>query len=708
MENGIVVFGILLIMAIESVNAGCVGSTTEFGCGDTVTESCRFNENLNCSTGHGLFIGADAVTIDGNGYTMGGTGSNEGIHNEGYNRVTLKNLNIEGFCFGIYFKDADNSDISNNNISYGVGSGIWLFTSSYNQITNNNIYYGDDGHGILISNSANNNTVKRNSITPVKGVGVSIDDSKGNKLYFNYVCNNARGDIIVDSKSIGTTGDENTCDTADNYDDTINGIPCAYLCPSCSDRTLYGECSVNKPKYCGNGILIDNCSECGCALGYECNVTSGFCYALLRCSDGTPYNVCSANKPKYCDKGELVGNCVECGCPSGYECNTASNLCYAINHGCVSTINSSRVFACGDVVTESCRFNENLNCPSGHGLSIGADGITVNGNGYALDGIAPTGCADWSDPTADHIGIYNYKHDNVVVRNLEIRNFCKGIYFKGATSDPCSDCLIEECGVHHNGNPSTETNDMGMFMCYVENSTITNNKVHHNTGAGDGCQDGGNGIFFYGGGYNVVTNNIVYDNKKAGIFTKMKPKHNNISYNEVTGNGQGGILLRCKLSSFFMIEQNTVTDNRGPGIYVGGAGNTLKYNTVTDNRNGSNYTGDASVANGLRISREADNTTLISNNVAGNDDIDIYVLEGLTGVTGYNNTYSTSSSYEDTPLPESEEKVEGKKMASFKNEKGDKQEKPESGFLASAGAPLIATLIVLIVLAFMGYGYLRK
>ncbi|MEA3255174.1 MAG: right-handed parallel beta-helix repeat-containing protein [Candidatus Altiarchaeota archaeon] len=654
--DGIVLFGIFLIMAIESVNAGCVGSTIEFGCGDTVTESCRFNENLNCSTGHGLFIGADAVTIDGNGYTITGTCSNEGIHNEGYNRVTIENLNIEGFCFGIYFKDVGDSNIHENNISYSVGSGVWLFASSHNQIINNNIDQGDDGHGILISNSANNNSVERNNITTVNGMGISIDNSEGNEFYSNYVCNNARGDIMVDPNSPGNTGEENTCDTTDNYGDATNGGPCTYSCPSCLDETPYSECSVNKPKYCDNGILTDNCSRCGCAQGYECNRTSGFCYVL---------------KPKYC------GN--------------------VNNHGCVSNINSSKIFTCGVIVTESCTFNENLNCSTGHGLVVGADGIVINGNGHVLDGLAPTGCSDWTDPDSDHIGIYNFEHDNVVVTNLKIKNFCKGIYLKGTTSDSCSNCLIEECEVYYNGNPSTETNDMGMFMCYVENSIITSNKVHHNTGAGDGCQDGGAGIFFYGGGYNTVTENVVYDNKKSGIFTKMKSRHNNISYNKVDGNGQGGIVLRCKLSSFFMIEHNTVTDNRGPGIYVGGASNTLKYNTVTDNRNGSTYTGDASVANGIRISREADNTTLISNNVTGNDDTDLYVREGLTGTTSYNNTYSTSF-----------KRVEGKKMASFRNEEVDKREKPEPGFLASAGAPLIATLMVLIVLGVMGYGYLRK
>jgi len=37
----------------------------------------------------------------------------------------------------------------------------------------------------------------------------------------------------------------------------------------CTDGTSYGQCSVNKPKYCSNGVLSDDSSLCGCPLGYK-------------------------------------------------------------------------------------------------------------------------------------------------------------------------------------------------------------------------------------------------------------------------------------------------------------------------------------------------------------------------------------------------------------------------------------------------------
>jgi parallel beta-helix repeat protein len=71
----------------------------------------------------------------------------------------------------------------------------------------------------------------------------------------------------------------------------------------------------------------------------------------------------------------------------------------------------------------------------------------------------------------------------------------------------------------------------------------------------------------------------------------MKPERTNVTYNNITGNGQGGIILRCKKSATHIIEYNNVTENYGTGIWIGGPNNTIRYNTITNNKNGSAYTG---------------------------------------------------------------------------------------------------------------------
>ena len=627
--RGVILPGLAVLMILlltgSNANAGCIGEITgtDYQCGDTVIESCTFNEDLGCSVKYGLIIGADGITINGAGHsiTTSANSDEEGIHNQGCDNVTIKDLSINGFCYGIYFTNSDNCSILNNTIDYQQGSGIWLFSSSYNNIAWNNIYDGISGHGILLSNSANNNTIQNNNVSTVNGIGINIIDSQSNQLYENRICDNVRGDIVVES-GIGNTGDNNTCEISMNYSD-VHGDPCRYNCPS--------------------------------------------------------YVMQSRNK-------ETVTNSEKHAC------------------GCVSVIDPSIIFACGDTVTQSCTFNCDLNCLSGHGLIIGADDITINGNHHVLNGSIPGDCTGTG---IQRSGIFNQGYDGLIIEDLEIMHFCNGIFLLGdeTTRDVVNDNTIDKCEIHHNGNNIDDTATHGIKMYYVYSSTISNNLVHHNTGRGTSCENGGNGIYVYGGEYNILTNNSVYDNTKAGIFTKMKSKKNNITDNKVTGNGQGGIILRCKLSSFSLIENNIVTDNTGPGIYVGGPGNTLRYNTATDNKNGSTYKNDASVANGIRVSREAQNTTLINNNVTGNDEADVYVKKDLPGITGYNNTYQTSSNYLDQS-GQNDQMVSGKKVI----EKVKYLNNFKSGIeLPSVKAtPLMATLIVVVTLVFILLGYAKK
>ena len=49
---------------------------------------------------------------------------------------------------------------------------------------------------------------------------------------------------------------------------------------SCSDGTIYGECSSTIPKSCSDGNLIDDCNVCGCESDLQECKADGKCYAL--------------------------------------------------------------------------------------------------------------------------------------------------------------------------------------------------------------------------------------------------------------------------------------------------------------------------------------------------------------------------------------------------------------------------------------------
>ena len=324
------------------------------------------------------------------------------------------------------------------------------------------------------------------------------------------------------------------------------------------------------------------------------------------------------------------------------------------------------VCECGDTVVGDWTLTKDMVCPEGHGIIIGADDIVIDGNGYAIDGVAQGTCDDFG---IERSGIYNKAYDGITIRNLEIRNFCNGIYLRydDETGDKVERITIENCEIHHNGADTGDDNGVhGIKAIGVFESTIRNNKVHDNKGKGDSCESGGNGIFVmgisgYGAWDNLITGNEIYNNAKGGFFTKMMCRDTTVSHNEVYGNGQGGIILRCKKSEAHTIEENNVHENYGSGIWVGGPDNIVRENTVTGNRDGGPFSGlgggetefggvKGTVGGrgwGIKICREAHNTEVTENTVCGNDYVDIVVCEGITGTAGSENTCGTTENYND-------------------------------------------------------------
>ena len=255
---------------------GCNNGAYNYTCGQTVNESCTLNCNLT-SNGTCFTIGASNITIDGNGFSITGNTSGNGINVTGRNNVTIKNFKIYSFSAGIYLSSSsnntltnntansnkygihlvssDDNDIMNNNASSNTGRGVYLDGSSENNITDNtandNNYYGislesssnntltnnivnsNSRDGIRLSSSSSNNTVTNNTARLNNQDGLRIHDSgsTNNTITLNTFCSNNQSGgnyyDIYDSDS--NSGDNNTCDTTYKWNDTgING--CWYAC----------------------------------------------------------------------------------------------------------------------------------------------------------------------------------------------------------------------------------------------------------------------------------------------------------------------------------------------------------------------------------------------------------------------------------------------------------------------------------------------
>ncbi len=144
-------------------------------------------------------------------------------------------------------------------------------------------------------------------------------------------CSLGHSPIYCDNGAIVNKCSVCDCPTGQSCNQTNNQCYASVNSQTCSDGTIYGQCSTTKPKYCSNNNLTNSCLNCGCPTGQSCNQTSNSCYTpatTLTCSDGTAYGQCSSTKPLYCENGQLINKCSVCDCTYYYLCNSTSNNCF--------------------------------------------------------------------------------------------------------------------------------------------------------------------------------------------------------------------------------------------------------------------------------------------------------------------------------------------------------------------------------------------
>lgn len=211
-------------------------------CGATITTNTKLDSDLTNCPSNGIVIGADNITLDLNGHTVGGDGvpagscfeegtCDVGITMADHSGVTIRGGAVRGFdvgitvggrgsriqgvasannsTFGVIVGDATRSRIDHNSsVDDGV-SGILMFNSSETRIDHNsvagttgyampvfgsshnrieqNVLAGDQ-HGILVEESSNHNEVRGNRIS--HGGGIEVGHSGDNRV---------EGNVLTDS-----------------------------------------------------------------------------------------------------------------------------------------------------------------------------------------------------------------------------------------------------------------------------------------------------------------------------------------------------------------------------------------------------------------------------------------------------------------------------------------------------------------------------
>jgi len=140
-----------------------------------------------------IVVEKDNIVVDGAGYTLQGTGTGTGVYLSGRSKVTIKNVEIKAFGWGIRLVSPSSDNIiSGNNITNNEWSAISLEESSNNNtISGNNIatinYYAVDLY------KSSHNCISGNNVTANGVLGIRLYESSNNNITGNNVISNEYG-----------------------------------------------------------------------------------------------------------------------------------------------------------------------------------------------------------------------------------------------------------------------------------------------------------------------------------------------------------------------------------------------------------------------------------------------------------------------------------------------------------------------------------
>ncbi len=372
------IVGIFGIFDLQKTKAAECGGDVVCACGDTVIASTTLMTDLDCSSGgNGLIVGANGITIDGNNNTISGSSNPEdpryGIYNFDYSGVTVENLEISRFDYGLYFYNAISSIIMNNIFSFNNSTGARFFYSSSSSIMNNTLSFNDTG--ILLSYSPSsiiiNNVADSNS-----SVGFSIGYSDFIILTNNISNSNSSG-IYIDSSNVGVLA-SNTTNYNNSYGISVYNSSSSTIISNISDSNQIGinfnsviystiiNNSVNLNYY---GILISNSNSKFNTIENN-NITNNI--------EGLNFNLASLNN--------IINNYIFNNAISSYE--NASNsyfdnsFFHNLNNKMLTFIEMNRKININDIVTSTISiFDVNgVECPDCiYSISLSpSESITTN------------------------------------------------------------------------------------------------------------------------------------------------------------------------------------------------------------------------------------------------------------------------------------------------------------------------------------------
>jgi len=219
--------GVTLALSVQQVRAQANGTITINADGSITPSTApisssnnityKFTANVNSS----IIVSRSNIVLDGSGYALKGSGSGDGVSLTSISNVSIINMNITGFEYGVYLSSSSHDTIFGNTLASNSANGVYLVYSSNNTISRNNATA--NGCGIYLFSCSDNNVtwnnatanycgiylgyssrniVSANNVTANSSSGIYLSGSSGNVFYHN--------NFIDNTEQVSSDGSPNT------------------------------------------------------------------------------------------------------------------------------------------------------------------------------------------------------------------------------------------------------------------------------------------------------------------------------------------------------------------------------------------------------------------------------------------------------------------------------------------------------------------
>jgi len=189
-------FGIQPVKASETIYIMADGSVNPSNApiqpdGDTYTLTADIYDSI--------VVEKDNIIVEGNGYTLQGTGNGNGFQLFGRTNVTIRNVRITQFSTGIFLSSSHDNIMTKNVVSSNT-QGINMGWSENNTISGNTV--ASNTGGIIVYQGSENVTVKDNTVTS-NTFGIDLGMANWCTVADNNLTNNMFG-VWLDHSSNNT------------------------------------------------------------------------------------------------------------------------------------------------------------------------------------------------------------------------------------------------------------------------------------------------------------------------------------------------------------------------------------------------------------------------------------------------------------------------------------------------------------------------